>query len=146
MSERFASGSRMTGNMSKLKRQARRYTYKMQYKYKQDPFAFMILIALFFSVIFLIFAFRGLIATTFIQKIDVDDSTISEESIISESDNNLIESKPEESENKDVYIVEGGDTLYYIGLKLDKDYKEIAKLNDIKPPYNLSVGQELILP
>ncbi len=60
--------------MSRLKRQARRYSYKVQYKYRQDPFAFMVLWALFFSAIFLIFAFRGLIASAFIKRIDINES------------------------------------------------------------------------
>ena len=120
----------------------------MQYKYRQDPFAFMILLALFFSTIFLIFAFRGLIATSFMKKIDLDDSITPVESNLEEEDidDSSVTSDTEESENKDTYIVEGGDTLFYIGIKLDKDYKEIAKLNNIDPPYSLSVGQELILP
>ena len=132
--------------MSRLKRQARRYTYKMQYKYRQDPFAFMVLWALFFSAVFLIFAFRGLIATAFITKIDIDESMILTDSSIEESDSSFAETEIGESDNKDIYIVKGNDTLFSIGIRLDRDYKEIAKLNNIEPPYNLSVGQELKLP
>jgi len=132
--------------MSRLKRQARRYTYKMQYKYRQDPFAFMVLWALFFSAVFLIFAFRGLIATAFITKIDIDESMILTDSSIEESDSNFIETEADKPDNKDIYTVQGGDTLFSIGIRLDKDYKEIAKLNNIEPPYSLSVGQELKLP
>lgn len=55
----------------------------MRHKYKQDPFAFIILWVLFFSAIFLVFAFRGLIAISFMKKVDIDTSktTIVEEEI-----------------------------------------------------------------
>jgi hypothetical protein len=48
-------------------------------KYQEDPFAFLVLWSLFFSAIFLIFAFRGLIASTFMHKIDVSNETIQNE-------------------------------------------------------------------
>jgi len=53
----------------------------MRYKYKQDPFAFIVLWVLFLSAIFLVFAFRGLIAINFMKKVDIDTSktTIIEE-------------------------------------------------------------------
>lgn len=44
------------------------------------------------------------------------------------------------------YTVESGDTLYAIGIKLGVDWNEIAKINDIEPPYSLSTGQELKIP
>lgn len=62
--------------MNNVKRYSRRYVYKMRHKYRQDPFAFIILWVLFFSAIFLVFAFRGLIATSFMKKIDINESYI----------------------------------------------------------------------
>lgn len=44
------------------------------------------------------------------------------------------------------YTVEAGETLYGIAIKLDMDWKDIAKLNDIEPPYTLRTGQELLIP
>ncbi len=43
----------------------------MKQKYQEDPFAFIVLWSLFFSAVFLVFAFRGLIAATFMSRIDV---------------------------------------------------------------------------
>lgn len=44
------------------------------------------------------------------------------------------------------YIVQQEENLYRIGLKTGIDYREIAAANDIEPPYNVRVGQVLILP
>jgi LysM repeat protein len=44
------------------------------------------------------------------------------------------------------YKVESGDTLYTIGQKLNIDWHEIAKANNLKEPYSLKVGQELVIP
>ncbi|HYD33646.1 MAG TPA: peptidoglycan DD-metalloendopeptidase family protein [Methylophilaceae bacterium] len=43
----------------------------------------------------------------------------------------------------DSYVVKRGDTLYSIGLEFGYDYREIAKINNINPPYSLYVGQRL---
>jgi hypothetical protein len=57
--------------MNDFKTYGRRAANKMRYKYRQDPLAFLVLWALFLSAIFLIFAFRGLIAVNFMKKIDL---------------------------------------------------------------------------
>ncbi len=44
------------------------------------------------------------------------------------------------------YIVQQEENLYRIGLKTGIDYREIAAANNIEPPYNVRVGQVLILP
>jgi len=41
------------------------------------------------------------------------------------------------------YVVKRGDTLYSIGLEFGYDYREIAKANNLNPPYALYVGQRL---
>lgn len=46
----------------------------------------------------------------------------------------------------ELYTVKPGETLYSIGLALDLDWKEIAEINGIEPPYDLKSGQELELP
>jgi len=43
------------------------------------------------------------------------------------------------------YVVKPGDSLYYIAWHYGLDYRELAQLNNIKSPYNLSVGQKLDL-
>ncbi|PKO50853.1 MAG: peptidase M23 [Betaproteobacteria bacterium HGW-Betaproteobacteria-2] len=45
----------------------------------------------------------------------------------------------------DLYTVKKGDTLYSIGLEHGYDYKEIARANNIAPPYTIFVGQKLKL-
>lgn len=44
------------------------------------------------------------------------------------------------------HTVKKGDTLFSIGLQYGYDYKEIAQLNNISPPYIIHVGQALKLP
>lgn len=39
-----------------------------------------------------------------------------------------------------------GDTLAKIGKRYQVDWKEIARLNDIKNPYKIYAGQVLVLP
>jgi lipoprotein NlpD len=46
-------------------------------------------------------------------------------------------------ERPDYYTVKKGDTLYRIALEFGYDYREVAKANNINPPYTLYVGQRL---
>ncbi|MGM0521035.1 MAG: peptidoglycan DD-metalloendopeptidase family protein [Pseudomonadota bacterium] len=43
------------------------------------------------------------------------------------------------------YTVEAGDTLYGIAWEHDMDYRDLAALNDIAPPYNIYPGQSIQL-
>lgn len=43
------------------------------------------------------------------------------------------------------YTVAQGDTLYGIAWQQGLDYRELAALNDIEPPYNIYPGQQLVL-
>lgn len=43
----------------------------------------------------------------------------------------------------DTYTVKKGDTLFSIGLEHGYDYKDIARVNNIEPPYVIKVGQTL---
>lgn len=45
----------------------------------------------------------------------------------------------------DTYTVKKGDTLFSIGLEYGYDYKEIARANNIAPPYVIKIGQTLKL-
>ncbi len=45
----------------------------------------------------------------------------------------------------DSHIVKKGDTLFGIGLEYGIDYKEIATVNNIAPPYSIKIGQTLDL-
>ena len=41
------------------------------------------------------------------------------------------------------YVVEPGDTLYAVAFRLGMDYRALASLNNINPPYVIRVGQSL---
>ncbi|WP_233007948.1 peptidoglycan DD-metalloendopeptidase family protein [Rheinheimera faecalis] len=41
------------------------------------------------------------------------------------------------------YMVQTGDTLYSIAFRAGMDYRELAQLNNIAPPYRIFVGQSL---
>ncbi|UYG06869.1 peptidoglycan DD-metalloendopeptidase family protein [Halomonas sp. M4R1S46] len=43
------------------------------------------------------------------------------------------------------YTVQAGDTLYGIAWRHDMDYRDLARLNEIGPPYRLQPGQTLVL-
>lgn len=43
------------------------------------------------------------------------------------------------------YTVESGDTLYGIAWRHDMDFRELARINNIQPPYRIDVGQTLSL-
>mgnify|MGYP001076111564 CR=1 FL=1 len=43
------------------------------------------------------------------------------------------------------YTVEAGDTLFAIAFYSGNDYRELAKLNNISPPYSLAIGQRIAL-
>ena len=62
---------------------------------------------------------------------------------------NKTPAKSNEKQDKDwrpdLYTVKKGDTLYSIGLEHGFDYKEIAQLNQIEPPYIIKIGQSLKL-
>ncbi|MCW4149580.1 peptidoglycan DD-metalloendopeptidase family protein [Halomonas sp. 18H] len=43
------------------------------------------------------------------------------------------------------YTVKSGDTLYGIAWRHDMDYRDLAEINDIGPPYEIQPGQRLVL-
>jgi len=47
--------------------------------------------------------------------------------------------------NASVYKVQAGETLYSIAWRANSDVRQIAKLNNISPPYNIYPNQKLIL-
>ena len=50
-----------------------------------------------------------------------------------------------ESGHASHYTVEPGDTLYGIAWRHDLDYRDLARLNRIGPPYQIHPGQQLVL-
>ena len=147
--------------MLNVKRHSQRYTHQMKRKYQQDPFAFIVLWALFFSAIFLVFAFRGLIAVQFMRKINVDPNAhlrVEDLSNFATDQSNPATVVPSVSPTTntptdnpvvpsgETYTVKDGDTLYAVGQQLGKDWKKIAELNGLEPPYSLDIGQTIKLP
>lgn len=47
--------------------------------------------------------------------------------------------------NTNEYTVRSGETLYSIAWRANSDVRQLAKLNDIRPPYNIYSGQKLFL-
>jgi len=45
--------------------------------------------------------------------------------------------------NKKLYTVKAGDTLFGIAIELGVDMLELADFNNLFPPYNLDVGEDL---
>lgn len=54
-------------------------------------------------------------------------------------------SKSREQGAESHYTVEAGDTLYGIAWRHDMDYRDLAQLNQIGPPYRIQPGQQLRL-
>jgi peptidoglycan DL-endopeptidase LytF len=54
-------------------------------------------------------------------------------------------SAPSYPGQQSVHIVQAGETLYRIGQRYGYDYRQIAAWNNIPPPYNISVGQRLLI-
>ena len=61
---------------------------------------------------------------------------------VRQTNTNLPDYGPELAAGPD-YVVESGDTLYAVAFRLGMDYRTLASLNDIDPPYVIRVGQAL---
>lgn len=57
----------------------------------------------------------------------------------------LSTSKVAQAEMPSQYTVVAGDTLYGIAWRHNMDFRELAQINNISPPYRISVGQTLAL-
>ncbi len=87
---------------------------------------------------------------TVLDEIDKEETQSKQETKETEPDIiKVADKKVEKSENKsvssDVIIVERGDTLYSLAKKNNTTIAELAKINNLKEPYSLSVGQKLSL-
>ncbi len=135
-------------SMTQFSHKARRYGYKLKQRFREDPFSTLVLYALFFSAIFLIFAFRGLIATIFIKPIGIINpgNRPAAEQTVQNTEENKDQEQTTAVKSSGTYTVRSGDTLYGIAQDLEIGWEELAALNNLEPPYSLSVGQELKLP
>lgn len=103
-----------------------------------NPFPKIILFGIFLGALFLVFAFRGLIAGVFVPEISIEDSppAVEQQGDQSTDGNN----------GPGSYIVKENDTLYSIGSQLGISWTQIAEVNNLEPPYDLETGQELTIP
>ena len=137
--------------MARLRRRitnrARRYGSHIKRRFREDPFSTIVLYSVLLSLIFLVFAFRGLIFTLFVKPIGIVNP--------SEQETQIEETIPADEQGTDdavifkssgTYIVTDGDTVSSIAGALGLDWKQLAELNNLQPPYSLTVGQELKLP
>lgn len=46
---------------------------------------------------------------------------------------------------RDYHIVERGETLYAVAFRYSLDYRELARINDIEPPFAIKIGDKLLL-
>lgn len=136
----------------KILRASRRYggrvKQRVQERFQQDPFSAIILYAVLLGLVFLLFAFRGMIAALFIRPLGIvnpSDTTVEERTTNSSGQSSSLD-EPIVVRSSGTYTVKSGDTLYSIATALNMSWQDIAELNDIEPPYALTVGQELSLP
>lgn len=61
------------------------------------------------------------------------------------SDSAQLQTHPQPAVKKNHYRVVRGDTLYSIAWRFRRDYKQIARWNNIRPPYLIHPGQQLRL-
>ena len=61
---------------------------------------------------------------------------------VRQANTNLLDYEPDLATGPD-YLVKPGDTLYAVAFRLGIDYRTLASLNNIDPPYVIRVGQSL---
>jgi uncharacterized membrane protein len=138
--------------MAGIRHRARRYGYRLKRRFQQEPFSTIVLYSVLLSIFFIVFAFRGMIFTMFVKPIGIVNPAIDKLT------NPEAETPPEDTtktgqtdeavslKSSGTYIVKEGDTLSSIAGALNLDWKKLAELNNIQPPYSLSNGQEIKLP
>lgn len=96
------------------------------------------------SIILLYMAFRSSSSATTEQSSQTEQKK--ETTTSTTETKNETQNKTTNKSSGQTYKVESGDTLFAIGQKFDVDWHEIAKVNNLAEPYNLKVGQELVIP
>lgn len=49
------------------------------------------------------------------------------------------------AEKRGYHVVQRGETFYFIAWRFGKDFRQLADINNLKPPYQVSVGQKIYL-
>lgn len=75
----------------------------------------------------------------------IKNSRYQNKKLSSQSYKNVSPRKIVKTTNGDYYVVKKGDTLFSIAFLNNKDVGVLARINDIKAPYTLYVGQKLLL-
>ena len=132
--------------MVEIPHRARRYGYRIRKRFREDPFSVLVLYSLLLSAIFLIFAFRGLIATVFVKPLGIINPSLNRSNVESENPTPPPSEDTINLQSTGKYTVKTGDTLYSIASALKIEWQELARINNLKAPYSLTVGQELKLP
>ncbi|MBL4647424.1 MAG: peptidoglycan DD-metalloendopeptidase family protein [Gammaproteobacteria bacterium] len=57
----------------------------------------------------------------------------------------VIDLRAMQAKNKGYYVVQPGDTIYFVAWRLDMDYLHLIEENHLKSPYQLQVGQQLVV-
>ena len=61
----------------------------------------------------------------------------------SNNSNTYVARSVDNSADENSYVVKPGDTLYSVAFSHGRDYRDIARLNNIDEPYNITVGQRI---
>ena len=61
----------------------------------------------------------------------------------SNNSNTYVARSVDSSADENSYVVKPGDTLYSVAFSHGRDYRDIARLNNIDEPYNITVGQRI---
>lgn len=131
---------------------ARRYGYRLKKRFREDPFSTIVLYSILLSLFFLVFAFRGMIFTMFVKPVGIINPALERLNADKAEETPTDSTKDGQTDDAVIfkssgtYTVKSGDTLSSVAEELGLDWKELAKLNNIEPPYSLDVGTELKLP
>lgn len=141
--------------MAGISHRVRRHGYRLKQRFREDPFSTIILYSILLGLFFLAFSFRGMLLTMFVKPIGIvnpaleqisqptpaEESTTDESQLDAPNDEDAVTFR-----SSGTYVVKSGDTLSSVADSLNLDWKELAELNKVEPPYALKVGQELKLP
>lgn len=122
----------------------------MKRRFREDPFSTIVLYSVLIGLFFMAFAFRGMIFTMFVKPIGIVNPSLQQ---VTQTDS-ATQDAPSEGQGEEAttfkssgsYTVKEGDTLSSIAAALKVEWKALAELNNIQPPYDLDPGTELKLP
>jgi len=57
----------------------------------------------------------------------------------------IVDLRNQQALQQGYYVVSRGETLYFIAWRLGKDYRDLANINQLAPPYPLKAGEKIYL-